>query len=506
MPELLALPMRRFRPRRHKPGSLSTWSGHLPFASDLVAALRPALLVELGTHYGESYFGFCQAVEENSLDCRCFAVDTWKGDEHAGFYGEDVFQEVDEYNRRTYRSFSTLLRDTFDHASEQFAGESIDLLHIDGFHTYQAVKHDFETWFPKVKPGGLVLLHDVNVRHADFEVWQFWDEVSRRFPHFEFHHWWGLGVLRKPGGAEQPPLLDLLFHCKPEVCQRIQDQYAQAAELLDLTERNQGAGGESFIQIFPGMENGFEEESSFVSYVKPDVWHCHQLELPQGAPNGSIRIDVLNRPGLVEVDRIVVRNAVSGATLLEITHAGGLPCAGDLMPVKGGNARFFSFGRDPQLFVQAPEGTSFRTPLHVEIRMRAAFNLRPVSELLNSQETAAAARVESLRIEVRQAQVERVALEAEFRRLKAGQDMARLEGERLRGKWTREQDMRVRLEKQFEAGVALLREEIAAKDAAIVHLRNESAAERERQRELRDSYSWRITRPLRAMLAALGGR
>src|SRR5579862_73631 len=101
------LPSHSFRPRRLNQG-FNNWLGHLPFARDLIGSLRPSTLVELGTHYGESYFGLCQSVVESGIQCACYAVDTWKGDEHAGLYGEEVFAEVDEYNRKYYAAFSNL--------------------------------------------------------------------------------------------------------------------------------------------------------------------------------------------------------------------------------------------------------------------------------------------------------------------------------------------------------------------------------------------------------------
>ncbi len=172
------------------------WAGHKNFAYDLIANLKPKKIVELGTHYGTSFWSFCQAVKDQKLETELNAVDTWKGDEHAGLYGEEVFETVKKIKDVHYSALKiNLIRKTFDEAVGDFENKSIDILHIDGLHTYEAVKNDFEKWLPKMKEDGIILFHDIVVDRSGFGVYKLWQGLKERYKTIEFQHSYGLGVL-----------------------------------------------------------------------------------------------------------------------------------------------------------------------------------------------------------------------------------------------------------------------------------------------------------------------
>jgi hypothetical protein len=183
----------------------SAWLEHIPFAMLIVDLLRPEIIVELGTHTGVSYCAFCQAVQLLRTETRCYAIDTWKGDPHAGYYDVTVLEELKEHHDPLYSNFSRLVQSTFNDALPHFADRSIDLLHIDGFHTYEAAAGDFFNWIPKMSAQGVVLLHDINVREREFGLWRLWEELKTKYPHFAFFHGHGLGLLSV--GEHQPECL-----------------------------------------------------------------------------------------------------------------------------------------------------------------------------------------------------------------------------------------------------------------------------------------------------------
>ncbi|HEX4332694.1 MAG TPA: class I SAM-dependent methyltransferase [Usitatibacter sp.] len=178
------------------------WIGHIPFAFELVGRLRPRVVVELGTYSGSSFAAFCQALEAAGVEGRCYGIDLWEGDIHMGKFDDSLFREISQYVEEHHPRTAELVREDFNRAVHRFADASVDLLHIDGTHTYEAVSNDFRTWLAKVSSRGVVVFHDVNVNAentgpsaAKFGVRRFFDEVKVRYPHCEFAHCWGLGVL-----------------------------------------------------------------------------------------------------------------------------------------------------------------------------------------------------------------------------------------------------------------------------------------------------------------------
>ena len=178
------------------------WIGHIPFAFELIARLRPATIVELGTYSGSSFAAFCQALEAMGIEGRCYGIDLWEGDVHMGRFDDSLYETIAAYVAQHHARTGVLLRKEFSAATADFADGSIDLLHIDGTHTYEAVSNDFHTWKAKLSERSVVLFHDINVTVENvgeparkFGVRRFFDEVKAESPHLEFAHCYGLGVL-----------------------------------------------------------------------------------------------------------------------------------------------------------------------------------------------------------------------------------------------------------------------------------------------------------------------
>lgn len=247
--------------------ALSAWYGHVPFAFWIIENLKPSSLVELGTHNGLSYCAFNQAIQKLKLPTKSYAIDTWKGDEHAGFYGSEVLRELSAYHDEKYGSFSRLVRSTFDEAVSHFPDKSIDLLHIDGLHTYEAVKHDYETWLPKLTDNSVILFHDINVRERGFGVWQFWEELSKQYPSFSFLHYHGLGVIGLGENLPETVKALLAANSNPQLVVHIREIFTQLGMEIVKSKTIQDQQAE-IARLSQELEKTKQELQQFKSLLK----------------------------------------------------------------------------------------------------------------------------------------------------------------------------------------------------------------------------------------------
>jgi O-antigen biosynthesis protein len=179
----------------------SAWLGLEGIAYEMVRRYRPQVIVELGTHMGLSALAMGLALRDLGEGGRLFAVDSWEGDPQAGLYSNQVYDTfLDRIEKLGLGSTIIPLKMYFDEARDKIP-TPIDLLHIDGLHTWEAVNHDFDTFGPLVRPGGLVIFHDVNTGFEDLR--RFWAGTSKAYESHTVPYSNGLGILRTKSNGVQ---------------------------------------------------------------------------------------------------------------------------------------------------------------------------------------------------------------------------------------------------------------------------------------------------------------
>lgn len=75
-------------------------------------------------------------------------------------------------------------------------------IYLDGDHSYEGAKKDFDLFWPELAKGGLMVFHDVVVKNwgdlKNFGVWRFWRELKKESKIiFPFPKESGLGIIQK---------------------------------------------------------------------------------------------------------------------------------------------------------------------------------------------------------------------------------------------------------------------------------------------------------------------
>jgi predicted O-methyltransferase YrrM len=163
----------------------------LAFAQE-IAARQPKGAMEIGTYWGGTLFLLCRLAHD---DARIISLDQHQGT----LWGARKMIYYSFLKKR--QRLHIVIGDshgTQTHArvAQKVGSEKLDLLFIDGDHSYEGVKSDFDMYSPFVRSGGLVAFHDILSPH----VCDYWGEVKSHYRHKEIvddpnQKWAGIGLL-----------------------------------------------------------------------------------------------------------------------------------------------------------------------------------------------------------------------------------------------------------------------------------------------------------------------
>jgi predicted O-methyltransferase YrrM len=163
-----------------------------------VARLRPRNAMEIGSYLGGTLFLFCRLAHP---DARILSVDMYRGN-FGGARKLIYYSFVSKAQKLHVIHGDSHSATTQSRIVRKLGPAMLDFLFIDGDHSYEGVKRDFEMYSPLVRPGGMIAFHDI-VAHppeAQCHVKDFWDEVKQRYRHKEViesprQSWAGIGLL-----------------------------------------------------------------------------------------------------------------------------------------------------------------------------------------------------------------------------------------------------------------------------------------------------------------------
>jgi len=169
----------------------------------ILKSLNPRICLEIGTAGGGTLFLFAQMANPGAT---LISIDL-PGGPFGGGYPAWKIPLYKSFARYTTQRIHLLRADshnpnTLRKVREILAGKPLDFLFIDGDHTYEGVRRDFEMYSPLVRKGGMIAFHDIVPGPPENVggVPEFWNDIKNKYKHLEIvkdpnQGGYGIGVI-----------------------------------------------------------------------------------------------------------------------------------------------------------------------------------------------------------------------------------------------------------------------------------------------------------------------
>jgi predicted O-methyltransferase YrrM len=166
-----------------------------------VRRLNPQTVLEIGTHRGGTLYLWARLARPDAI---LVSIDLPGGKFGGGYspFRAPIYRRFAQERQKLHlMRASSHSESTLEETKRLLSGRPIDLLFIDGDHTHQGVKQDWEMYSPLVRSGGLIVFHDVAGNYGETQVKAFWDTIKASYAHKEYmthpERLYGIGVLQK---------------------------------------------------------------------------------------------------------------------------------------------------------------------------------------------------------------------------------------------------------------------------------------------------------------------
>jgi hypothetical protein len=161
---------KRFKKIDHYYHSLEGWFNmEKQYLELLDATPEGGVFVELGCYKGKSTSFIGVEIHKRKRDINFIAIDSFQGatnstdvNEIKAYEGISEIEESYTYNVSLIGNKIKTIVSLTDEAAQYFEDGSVDVIFVDGGHSYEVVKADILAWLPKMKKGGIMAGHDFN--------------------------------------------------------------------------------------------------------------------------------------------------------------------------------------------------------------------------------------------------------------------------------------------------------------------------------------------------------
>ena len=179
--------------------------GEIQRLAKIVADLRPSSVLEVGTFRGGTLALWCRLADVSATIC---SVDLRGGQYGAGYpwwRGLAYKRNLPRGNQRLHLIRGDSKTAPIVNQVKGLFPRGIEFIFLDGDHTYEGARADFEIYFPMLAKGGVLAMHDIASHPSmpSVQVERLWREIKLRYKTDELiadpgQGWAGIGVVYAP--------------------------------------------------------------------------------------------------------------------------------------------------------------------------------------------------------------------------------------------------------------------------------------------------------------------